>query len=114
MEIAKITAPNKDLFDFNTFDGSWVYATGDTWDLSPGASYNDNFTITVADSFGGSDSYQLKFNITGVAFISGITRSNNFKATSAAACDEGRNTNVYLKAADAGSINALDVGDFFI
>ena len=100
------------LFNFNTSNGKWVYETGETWDLSPGASYNDNFTITVADEFGGSDSYQLKFNITGVSYISGITRSNNFKATSAAACDDGRNTNVYLKAADAGSINALDVGDF--
>ena len=100
------------LFNFNTFDGSWVYSTGETWDLSPGASYNDNFTITVGDQFNGTDSYQLKFNITGVSYISGITRSNNFKATSAAACDDGRNTNVYLKAAAAGSINALDVGDF--
>ena len=93
-------------FNFVGGTGDWVYTSG-TWDLSPGSLYTDDFTITVSDEFGGTASYSLRFNVTGVSYIDGIQRSTNWRSTLATACDDDVTTDVYLDADVVSSLNSL-------
>ena len=106
-----VATGEKGDFSINPNNGDWVYSSGD-WNMLPNTTYNINYIVTVSDPYNGSDSYNIELNLTGVSYISGCKVSTNGKNTSATACDEAKTLNVYLDAAEATSLDALDAAEF--
>ena len=101
----------KGNFGINSDTGAWTYVSAD-WDMFPNTAYNTNYIVKVVDQFGGEDTYSINLTITGVSYISGCTISQNGRPTSAQACDDARGLSVFLDAADATDLSALDAGAF--
>jgi hypothetical protein len=96
--------------NINENTGVWTYSTG-TWDINPNQIVNEGYTIKVVDQYGGEDSYELTITATGVAYISGITASTNWRPTAAQACEDDRSVDVYLDAAETTDITGLAAND---
>ena len=104
-------ASQQGTLNINQSTGVWTY-NSDQWDISPGVTVLEVFTIKVEDANGGSDTYTLKLNVTGVLYISGITASGIWRSTASQSCEDGtRNVDIYLKASAVTDITGLAAGD---